>query len=682
MSEGLDHGATMAGSWNAIVARLVRSGSPLLFGVRLWAAVSLALYVAFQLQFDNAFWAGTSAAIVCLPYLGASMRKAWFRIIGTMIGAVAIVALSACFPQDRAGFLLSLTLWGSLCALLATVLRNFSAYGAALAGYTAAIIAGDELGTASGPNGQVFMLSITRVSEICIGIACAGLVLAGTDFGTARRRLAAVLAQVASDIAGRFASMMQSPSLAGQTQVSRHELIRRVIALDPLIDEVIGESSEIRYHSPVLQQAIDGLLAALAGWRTISARLLRLSPGTASEEACAIVRSVPDELWPLLRAADPAPWINDPTGLRRLCDMAARKLANMPSETPSLRLLSEQTARVSAGLSGALDGLALLVADPRRARASSRRFVVHVPDWLPALVNAGRAFVTIGVAQLFWIATAWPDGALATTWASIVVIVLAPTAGEAYASAVKFTTGTALAALAAAFILFAVLPKVHSFGGFSLVIALYLIPVGALMAQSWQAAMFAPMAGNFLPLLGPANQMNYDPAQFYNHALAIVAGCSFAALSFRLLPSLSPAVRAQRLLNLALCDLRRVVRTPTSQQDYWNGRLLTRLSALPDQAEPLQRAQLVAALSVQTAIFELRRAAYALGLSSGLEPPLHLLAQGSCASAVARFGTLDQQLAEFANDPHFSAAAARARGQVLAVTDALTQHREYFDSGV
>jgi uncharacterized membrane protein YccC len=47
----------------------------LLFGLRLWAAVCLALYIAFWLQLDNASWAGTSAAIVCQPSLGASLRK-------------------------------------------------------------------------------------------------------------------------------------------------------------------------------------------------------------------------------------------------------------------------------------------------------------------------------------------------------------------------------------------------------------------------------------------------------------------------------------------------------------------------------------------------------------------------------------------------------------------------------
>jgi uncharacterized membrane protein YccC len=64
----------------------------------------------------------------------ASLRKGWFRMIGTIIGAVAIVVLTACFPQDRGPFLVGLALWGAGCALVATLLRNFAAYAAALAG--------------------------------------------------------------------------------------------------------------------------------------------------------------------------------------------------------------------------------------------------------------------------------------------------------------------------------------------------------------------------------------------------------------------------------------------------------------------------------------------------------------------------------------------------------------------
>ena len=137
------------------------AGPPLLFGLRLWASVCLALYVAFWLELDNAFWAGTTAAIVCQPHLGASLRKGWYRMIGTLVGAVAIVVLTACFPQDRAPFLVALALWCAACALVATLLHNFASYAAALAGYTAAIIAADELGATGGPNADaVFLLAV------------------------------------------------------------------------------------------------------------------------------------------------------------------------------------------------------------------------------------------------------------------------------------------------------------------------------------------------------------------------------------------------------------------------------------------------------------------------------------------------------------------------------------------
>jgi hypothetical protein len=86
----------------------------------------------------------------------------------------------------------------------------------------------------------------------------------------------------------------------------------------------------------------------------------------------------------------------DPVRLGRRCNAAVRALIALPASTPSLRLLADQTAEVLAGMSDALEGLALLVAAPGRARPRGGRIRLHVPDWLPSLVNAARAFVTIG----------------------------------------------------------------------------------------------------------------------------------------------------------------------------------------------------------------------------------------------------------------------------------------------
>jgi uncharacterized membrane protein YccC len=664
--------------WVDCASVLQVSGPPLLFGLRLWASVCLALYIAFWLELPNAYWAGTSAAIMCQPHLGASLRKGWYRLIGTVIGAVAVVVLTACFPQDRAPFLVGLALWGAGCAFVSTLLKNFAAYSAALAGYTVAIIASDQLGATGGPNGQAFMLAVYRASEICIGIVCAGIVLAGTDFGQAQRRLAALFAAISSEIASRFTGTL---AVAGanfyETQKVRRELVRRVIALDPVIDEAFGESSQLRYHSPVLQTAVDGLSAALASWRSVAVHLRSLSADRARQESDSVLQDVPDELRSAPEQGDPARWAADPVGLRRICETAVRQLIALSASTPSLRLLADQTAEVLAGISRALNGLALLVEDPARPVPWGSRVRLRVPDWLPALVNAGRAFVVIGATELFWIVTEWPNGAQAIMFAAIAVILFAPRADQAYAAVKGFMIGTTLTAVFAAVIAFAVLPNRETFPAFSLAIGLVLVPAGAGVAQPWQTVMFMAMAFNFVPLLAPANQQSYDTQQFYNSASAIVIGVGVGACSFRLIPPLSPAFRTRRLLALTLRDLRRLARVriwrkPEDWQDHMYGRLL----ALPDAAGPLPGAQILAALSVGTGIIQLRRIARSMHLRSELNAALEALRRGNIALTTARLDRLDGALAA-----RPGAAALQARARVLAMSEVVSQHAAYFGAG-
>ncbi len=276
---------TTADMWSLAEA-LRPAWPPLLFGLQLWASVSLALYAAFWLQLDNPFWAGASAAIVCQPQLGASLRKGWFRMLGTLVGAIMSVVLTACFAQDRILFLAGLALWGAACSLVAVLLRNFVSYAASLAGYTAAIIAGDLLGTVGGVDANAaFLLAVTRATEICLGIVCAGVVLAATDLGGARRRLARLFAELAAGITAGLARTLAMPtSNFSDAEAVRRQFLRRLIALDPIIDQALGESSEIRYHSPVLQRAVDGLFSALAAWDVAANHLATLPHFTARHE--------------------------------------------------------------------------------------------------------------------------------------------------------------------------------------------------------------------------------------------------------------------------------------------------------------------------------------------------------------------------------------------------------------
>jgi uncharacterized membrane protein YccC len=691
MTDAINRGAlaanrvAVASRQSALVDALRSAGEPLLFGVRLWGSVCLALLVAFALELDNPFWAGTSAAVVCQPQLGASLRKGWFRMIGTVVGATMVVVLTACFPQDHVTFLGLLALWGGVCVFAATLLRNFASYAASLAGYTAAIIAADNLGATGGASPDVFMLAIWRASEICIGIMCAGVVLAGTDLGGAPRRLAASLADLAAEIADGFARMggAAGPNRL-DTQAQRRELVRRVIALDPMIDQTLGESSHVRYHVSTLRAAVHGLFRALDGWRGVATHLSRSSDDT-HHQAETVLRSIPPELRPGRERGAPAPWIADPIGLCRICERAVRRLLALPAATPSLRLLVDETAKALLGTARVLDGLALLVDAPGGLHPPHGGFRLGVADWLPAVVDAGRAFVAIGAVELFWIATAWPNGVFAIVVVAILVLLLSPKGDLAYAGAIAVTVGAIGSILCAAIIKFAVLPGLETFPAFCLAIGVYYVPMGIGVARSRQPAALAVltvMASTFSPLLAPTNEMSYDTAQFYNASLAVVAGCVAAALSLALLPPLSPSVRARRLLALTLRDLRRLAIAPRSpSSNRWEGQMYARLAAMPDQAEPLQRARLLAALSVGIEFIQLRSAASRLGVVEELDAALRSFAAGGGATAVSRLRDIDRRLTSDSNASLGEPVTVRARARLLIVSEALVEHASYFDSG-
>jgi hypothetical protein len=89
----------------------------------------------------------------------------------------------------------------------------------------------------------------------------------------------------------------------------------------------------------------------------------------------------------------------------------------------------------------------------------------------------------------------------------------------------------------------------------------------------------------------------------------------------------------------------------------------------------------LAALSVGTEIIHLRRIAPQLGLVSELDSALDTLAQGNSFAATAGLTALDQRLALLRQGDRQTSLVRRERGRVLAICDALVQHRSYFDAG-
>lgn len=654
-----------------LIVATIRS---LLYGVQMTAAASLALFVAFYLQLDTPSWAGTTAVIVCQPVVGSALLKGAFRLVGTAFGAIAAVLLTGAFPQDRFAFLFGMLVWAAACSFVSTLLRNFAAYGAMLAGYTLIIIAGTSI---SAPD-QVFEIAVNRASEICVGIVASTLVVGLFDLGNAPRRLSRLLSQLIVETALHLGGVLGTAARQGMEGASvRRALISRTAALDPIIDQAAGESPELLQRRSILRAAVAGLFEALSGARIVETHLHTLPETEAARNARTISSKLPDD-W---RTAPRGNLQTAHSALDRDGDLLlVRNLVGLETEDLSLRLTADGAADVASGLATAANGLAL-IEDPARARAVARVPRLVVADYLPAMINALRVFLGVGAVVLFWIVSAWPNGPQAVMFTAITIMVFSPMQDRSIGAAVGQGVGTIIAAIVVACIKFALLVNKESFVALALVMAIGLVPLGALSSVPLLAPFFIPASLNFIPMLSPTNLMTYDVAAYINTALGLLAGCAAGGLALLLIPHLPLRIRAQRLVDLSIRDLRRLAAGKRNWTlSEWQGRIYARIIEMPEAGAPLQRSLLVATLSVGMQVIRLSHLTGRGQISTGLIAMRESLARGDLIMLRRALEDLGDDMAAIPDTVPGVRGRLRARSALLAVEDAINRHSGYFES--
>ncbi|VDZ63724.1 p-hydroxybenzoic acid efflux pump subunit AaeB [Serratia odorifera] len=162
------------------------------YALRNSIAMCLALWVAFALNLDEPYWALTSAAVVSFPTVGGVISKSIGRVIGSLVGAAAAMAIAGHCLNDPWLFTLFIAGWIGGCTYISNHYQNNVSYAFALAGYTAAIIAFSTVNVTD--TLQIFDIAQARVCEVITGILCGGLmmmILPSTSDGEALLTLAA-----------------------------------------------------------------------------------------------------------------------------------------------------------------------------------------------------------------------------------------------------------------------------------------------------------------------------------------------------------------------------------------------------------------------------------------------------------------------------------------------------------
>jgi AraC-like DNA-binding protein len=142
------------------------------FAIRTWLAVILALYASFWLELEAPSSAAITVAIIALPTRGQAMEKAGFRLIATVIGVAASIAIAGFFSQTDGLLLAVFSGWIGLCVYAAGMLDGNRAYAAALCCVTVALIAVQQIDSPQ----LVFTAGVARGAAIAVGVVASALI--------------------------------------------------------------------------------------------------------------------------------------------------------------------------------------------------------------------------------------------------------------------------------------------------------------------------------------------------------------------------------------------------------------------------------------------------------------------------------------------------------------------------
>ncbi|AIO36130.1 fusaric acid resistance family protein [Burkholderia cenocepacia] len=612
------------------------------FALRNTAASLLALYIAFRMNLDDPKWAASTVWIVAQGSRGMGLSKSQYRILGTAVGAVVALVLTGAFAQTPELFVPALAGWIGLCAGVATFLRNFRAYAAVLAGYTAAIIAMDAV---SAPL-HAFDIATARFLYVVVGILCGAafetVFAPGSPLRDVRTRFANYLRHAAAVGAG---ALRREPNGAAV-----HRLFADALELDTAAEYAAAGAPPVRNAIGHLRTAVLGVLSAQAAGQALREHAAR--SGGVPEPLVAEAARVLDGV---AASAEAGP---EMSALRTRVNDALRAEAAEPVGSDPSRLLTlDRLAAVLAGFERAFAGKTLI---DREQRPTSRVRYAYHRDAVLAWHNGIRAFIAVLAAAAIWIVSAWPSGGgfVAITG---VVCALFSTRPNSVRATVGFLKGAACAAVAGALCNFVLLPAVSGFEMLAYILGVFMIGTGIAVRNPRTAGIGSGFSIFFWNFTSPDNTARVGDAAFLNSALATLLGIAFGALVFALVFPGDPGGSRRRMHRAVRRDLASLARDPHKwRESVWLSRTADRLARAFGFAGSLPQAVIERDLRDLLATWTIGDSLLALAALAAREPAARR------AVAVVR-GRIGRQ--EFARIERACDAAARALRRRVADLD-------------
>ena len=512
-------------------------GEAWLFVLRTLLSIYLAGWIALRLDLASPMTAMITVMVVMHRQTGMVFAKAFYRVLGTLIGSVAALAMVALFPQEPVLFVLALAIWIGLCTGGALLYRNFKAYAFVLSGYTVALIA---LPAVNQPQ-NVFTLVTARVTEVLLGLLVTGVIsdvvfpsrLRQTLRDTVRRAYDGFLDFV------RDATGGQLPRAAMEQAHLR--FVRDAVEIEDLRSSVVFEDPEARVRSGRLRLLNQRFMAVSTSFQSLHHyinRLLRQAEGDAADALIGLYR-------PLKTA------LSERGGRDRTAE-TARKLAEC-RDALAARAAAARDALPRAQHEDFDTGVSLLrrffgelhdyvaaqaaLVAPRQWRTPQADTAVFLRgnDYATAALTALRAALLVVAMCWLWIHAGWISGATAVFQAVALSAILsssanAPAAARSLFKGFVFGIGLGLVCQ------LLVLPQMDGYGLFVAGTAPFLLLTVYLASKP---ALFGFATGAnlaFISILAVQPTPTVNAAATFNSVVPLLLGTLAVSVTFVFVP--------------------------------------------------------------------------------------------------------------------------------------------------
>jgi uncharacterized membrane protein YccC len=518
----------------------------LVFACKTFLAAMLALLAALWLDLPRPYWAMATVYITSQPFAGATSSKALYRVLGTLVGATATVALVPNLVAAPELLCLAMALWVGLCLYLSLLDRQPRSYAFMLAGYTVALIGFPAVADPAG----IFDTALARVEEITLGIVCATLVstivlprnvapavatradgwltdarrlardvLGGGNTESALRGQRPRLATDAVEIDALAGHLAYDRGTDANTVRGLQRLRLHMLMLLPLLASITDRMAALGVRVREQREGLAQLLDRLAHW---------LATDTDERQPTEQLRAAIAAQRPNLDADSSWEQIMLASLLIRL-----RELVDISSDCRALeRAIAEGS-----------DSTAV----PLAFQPESGVVVSRHRDHALAVWSAAGAALAILLCCALWIATGWADGASAPMMAAVGCSFFAAQDDPAKGIS-SFGWWSLVSIIVVGAYLFAIIPAISHIEMLIAALAPAFLLYGFLIARPTTSFIGMALAANTATLLALQSTYSADFASYANSAIAFMIGMVMATVVTRLARSVGADWIARRLM--------------------------------------------------------------------------------------------------------------------------------------